>query len=102
METIDCTPTWEGILPLLLTAMRDGTMEGMRLAGEELRRMARLADDYNEVVRECAGYRRMHEKAEADLRIVIDALIKIDEVTGNPYELAREALGKMTCAGRAK
>jgi len=42
--SIDLTPTWEGILPLLLTGYAEGTPEGQRLAREELSRLARIAD----------------------------------------------------------
>ena len=45
-ETIDATPTWEGILPLLLTAHEDGNAQGRKIALEELTRMAKLADAY--------------------------------------------------------
>ena len=44
MKTIDITPTWEAVLPLLLAAFEDGTPEGRRMAREELRRMASIAD----------------------------------------------------------
>lgn len=51
-EYIDATPTWSGILPVLLTLLRDGDLEGKRMAGEELRRMAALADSAVEAARE--------------------------------------------------
>lgn len=51
VQTIDMTPSWEGILPYLLTILRDGTIEGQRLATEELRRMAKLADRHVETQR---------------------------------------------------
>ena len=41
-EYIDVTPTWAGILPLLLA----GAENGVQSAREELLRMARLADAY--------------------------------------------------------
>lgn len=47
-EYIDCTPSWEGLLPYLLTVLRDGSWEGQKLAREELTRMAKLADRYVE------------------------------------------------------
>lgn len=43
---IDVTPTWEEILPTLLTIHRDGNAAGQRAAIEELTRMAKLADAY--------------------------------------------------------
>jgi len=48
IETIDVTPTWADVLPVLLTAHANGGPEGQKAAYEELRRMARLADKYNE------------------------------------------------------
>lgn len=42
--TIDMTPTWEEILPTLLTIVRDSSPEGQRKGVEELTRMAKLAD----------------------------------------------------------
>lgn len=44
-ETIDITPTWEGILPVLLTLAIEGdTGTARETARQELRRMAKLAD----------------------------------------------------------
>ena len=45
-ETIDVTPTWEAIVPLLVTVIREGTFEGRWEAEKELRRMAAIADMY--------------------------------------------------------
>lgn len=45
-QYIDMTPSWEGLLPYLLTIVQDGSWEGQRLAREELQRMAKLADRY--------------------------------------------------------
>ncbi len=44
VRTVDCTPDWRGILPLLLAALTDGTAEGRKIAREELQRMADVAD----------------------------------------------------------
>jgi hypothetical protein len=46
METIDCTPTWEGITPYLIILLKDGDREGQKTAEVELKRMAQLADLY--------------------------------------------------------
>lgn len=46
METIDCTPTWEGILPALLLLLNDGDIEGKKTAKAELSRMAKIADEF--------------------------------------------------------
>lgn len=53
-QYIDATPSWEGILPYLIVIMQDGTHEGQKLAREELRRMARLADAAARIQREAA------------------------------------------------
>ena len=47
METIDVTPTWRDILPILLIGLTDGNKEGKRIAREELARMADAADKWN-------------------------------------------------------
>ena len=47
-QYVDMTPSWEGLLPYLLTIMRDGTTEGQKLARQELTRMAKMADRYVE------------------------------------------------------
>lgn len=44
---IDLTPTWRGVLPILIAALEDGTPEGKRLAKLELANMAKAADAYN-------------------------------------------------------
>ena len=41
-ETV--TPTWEGLLPVMLMALRDGDTKARTAAMGELRRMARIAD----------------------------------------------------------
>jgi hypothetical protein len=51
-RTIDITPTWKGVLPMLLAAWRDGNDKGRAMALEDLRRMAEAADLWNEHVEE--------------------------------------------------
>lgn len=46
--TIDCTPSWSALLPVMLLAYTDGTPKGHAAARSELERMARLADLYVE------------------------------------------------------
>jgi hypothetical protein len=45
VKTIDMTPTWSGIVPILLAALENGTDTGKRMAREEITRMARVADE---------------------------------------------------------
>lgn len=44
VQTIDITPMWSGILPILLTLLQSRERESRELAMEELTRMAKLAD----------------------------------------------------------
>jgi hypothetical protein len=46
-KTIDMTPTWASILPILLAAIQDGNSTGRGAAIEELYRMAQAADQWN-------------------------------------------------------
>ena len=46
VRTIDMTPTWAGILPVLLLCVENSSPEGAQIAREELLRMAKLADLY--------------------------------------------------------
>lgn len=52
-ETIDMTPTWEGLLPLfLLTVVNKGAVFMEDDAVVELRKMARAADKWNKHCKE--------------------------------------------------
>ena len=46
-RVVDITPTWAGVLPLLLAALENGTDKARQAAREELRTMAKAADLYN-------------------------------------------------------
>ena len=46
--TIDATPTWQGILPVLLLLLEDGSDTAKATAKEQLATMAKAADRYNE------------------------------------------------------
>lgn len=52
MDTIDMTPTWRGILPIIVAALQtpDLPHEVERDLLDELTRMARAADNWNEHV----------------------------------------------------
>jgi hypothetical protein len=47
-QTVDLTPTWQGILPALLNLLQSDNPKSRQLAESELRRMAGLADGYIE------------------------------------------------------
>ena len=42
----DITPTWSAVLPVFVAALQNGTAEGQRIAMDELKKMAQLADSY--------------------------------------------------------
>ena len=48
-KTVDVTPTWQGILPVLLTLLQSDNLQTRQIAESELRRMAGLADGYVEI-----------------------------------------------------
>jgi hypothetical protein len=48
----DVTPTWEGLLPMMLEMASNENPEGRKVAREELVRMAKAADAYNVMVKE--------------------------------------------------
>ena len=51
VTTIDMTPTWAGALRMFLVLWTDGDYKGRQMAGEELLKMAQLADKYVELVK---------------------------------------------------
>lgn len=51
VETIDMTPTWADVLPILILGLDSGNAEGRKVAREELKRMADAADKWNTHVR---------------------------------------------------
>ena len=46
-KTINCTPTWEGLLPAIIHLIESGGPSAKKIAIEELEKMARAADLYN-------------------------------------------------------
>jgi hypothetical protein len=43
-ETLDLTPTWQGLMPAFKTVMEAGTPEGKKVCWAEMQKMARAAD----------------------------------------------------------
>lgn len=46
MATVDFTPTWQAVLPILLAVIESGSDQGRADAKAELLHMAKLADAY--------------------------------------------------------
>lgn len=74
METIEITPTWSAVLPILLAAIENGTDHGRRMAREELARMAQAADKYNEVRHVLREAHKVLSGTDIDTRTKLDAL----------------------------
>lgn len=51
MKTIDATPAWVAIVPLLIAALQSENYEAQESAEHELFRMAQAADRWNEHAR---------------------------------------------------
>lgn len=51
-QTIDVTPTWEGMLSYYLIVLEDGNKEGKAIAKKELANMAKAADLFNELMKD--------------------------------------------------
>lgn len=49
IQILDLTPTWQGVLPALLAVLEDGGAEGRKEAIEQLKLMAKGADQYRQV-----------------------------------------------------
>lgn len=47
-KEIDVTPTWSGVLPMLLTAYESGNVEARRVALDELKRAMATLDRFVE------------------------------------------------------
>lgn len=52
MKTIDVTPTWSGIIRVLIAALEDGSDAGKQVAREEVIRLARQYDIACETLQE--------------------------------------------------
>jgi len=42
--TLDCTPSWRAVAPIIIAGLQDGTPKGKEIAQEELEHMAQVAD----------------------------------------------------------
>lgn len=48
MKTINLTPTWEAVMPIIFEVLENGNDEGKREIREELLRLAKEMDKLNE------------------------------------------------------
>lgn len=81
IQTVDCTPTWAGILPIHLHILMDckSKPEGIKTSMAELQRMAKIADAYNEIVKDMKAI-------EQDSMESIESLIKVIDRLANVIE----------------
>jgi hypothetical protein len=51
LKTIDITPTWESLTPVMIDIIKNphGSFQSVKIAKEELLKMARVADKYVEI-----------------------------------------------------
>ena len=49
--TIDCTPTWEQITPVIIQGLQSDRFEAIKDSTSELTRCAQLADRYNKLTK---------------------------------------------------
>ena len=54
LKTITLTPTWSDVVPIIVAGLQDGNAEGQRMARQELDRMAAIADQQVEALRQAA------------------------------------------------
>jgi hypothetical protein len=50
-QTFDCTPTWQALLPAIISLIESGGPNASQVAKEELQKMAVAADKYNSLVK---------------------------------------------------
>lgn len=70
MKTIDMTPTWEGLMPLLIETAAKGVPESKA----ELHRLAGIVDDWNE---------RLVGKVVLENKLLLDACTYLEAYVGD-------------------
>jgi hypothetical protein len=68
-ETIDMTPSWEVLLPVLLHLLQGETSDSRKVAIDELTRMAKLADLYVAERKENTVRMQYDERGITDRRV---------------------------------
>ena len=83
--TVNITPTWAGILPLILAVLEDGNDKGRKEVKGQLAVMANAADKYNEMVAPYAAMKVLLAQAET---VINDAAVN-GVLMLKPEELAQ-------------
>lgn len=70
VATIDCTPTWEGIVRIHIACLMNhkASPEAHESASKEIIRMAKLADERNVLTKQLNEVREQLRQAEDELR----------------------------------
>jgi hypothetical protein len=78
VATIDCAPTWQGILPWYLSALTDDKtkIEGRKIARDELAKMAKAADACNDLSKEFTEFADRTIESISVMLMLIDNPIK--------------------------
>ncbi len=108
VETVDITPTWQGVLPVYLEALEDGPEAARKPAREEIRRMAKALDDIIKRKKErTILYVSPKHKSPDDIVWVIEAPFTLngEKLSGhmldslNEFRASIKATYEALCAG---
>lgn len=105
VETIDCTPTWAGILPVYLQILTDpkSKIDGLSAARREMQRMAKAADSFNELRKELERTENEAIEAMSVLLTIIDnPLMAVDHNNGKILKEIRQLVKEYRDAKKAK
>ena len=90
METIDITPTWKSLLPVMLAVLENGSLESKRDIRSELQRMAHAADLQVQLEKERNLTWSMDNYPPKWERPVLLALVKAILKRGHPISIWME------------
>ena len=102
-KTIDCTPSWSAMVSVILALLQDGNEEGKKVAKEQMKHMAVVADMWVTIQPKFPnGFEEWHEThfvvtqyitETTDIPNTMAAKAMETSGTGGLYELAEE----LTC-----
>jgi len=78
VKVIDLTPTWEEVVGALLVVIKNGNSEGRKIAEQEIRNMAKVAD--------------LHVKMTDAEKVKQEKLEKLSPITRKVYNHLTEAI----------